>query len=118
MKIPIDQEINASTGAVEATHYLDLDTPISLAHPDGSGEPVDMNGFLKYYIRNPEKREQAGYNIRRQLPGEDKPYSRWERIVKAILASKEHEALRKEIESQADGKSEQPAHGRSLKPDK
>jgi hypothetical protein len=52
-----------------------------VAHPDGSGETT-IDVMLKYMNAHPELREDAGWNIVNQLPGEMGPTTRWQRLVK------------------------------------
>lgn len=65
-------------------HFIDTDprVPFLVEHPDGSGRKVDILTMLAYHNTNPQAREIGGWHELNQLPGEEAPMTRWERLVR------------------------------------
>lgn len=80
MVIPIDID---SAGNV---HYVEVNesNPKDLDHPDNSGRKCDIVEMLTYHSSNPQAREVGGWHEVNQLEGEDRPYTRWERLLNGI----------------------------------
>ena len=81
MKIIIDKFINKIDGSIIATIYIDTDWTVKMIHPISNELQVTILDLLPLYNTNPALRETAGWNVVSQLDGEDKPYSRWQRLV-------------------------------------
>lgn len=65
-------------------HFIDTDPSVwhKVEHPDGSG-PTTVDKMLIHHDSHPEDREKGGWHVTNQLPGEDRPYTRWERLCMA-----------------------------------
>lgn len=65
-------------------HFIDTDPAnyILVEHPNGSG-PTTVDKMLKHHDNHPKDREIGGWHVMNQLPGEDHPMTRWDRLVAA-----------------------------------
>ena len=80
MIIPVDIDSDGNT------HFIVVEdqNPAIFDHPSNDGTKTDILGVLKHHNANPQAREVGGWHERNQLPGEDREYSRWERLVNAV----------------------------------
>lgn len=69
-------------GMVTAHHWLDTEQTQNLPkHHTRDGNYVDMDEFLVALNADPDKRESGGWHVVNQLPGEEKPLTRWQRLL-------------------------------------
>lgn len=73
-------------------HWIETDPEqyILVEHPDGSG-PTTVDQMLLHHDLHPEDREKGGWHVVNQLPGEDRPYTRWERLCNATNHPNAHQ---------------------------
>jgi hypothetical protein len=75
--VDVDEAGNVHWIGVDEPHYPKVE------HPDRKSGLVDTMTMLAHHNENPQAREDGGWHITSQLEGEDRPYSRWERLVAA-----------------------------------
>jgi hypothetical protein len=118
MLIIVDESIDTTTGLKSSTMFYDLDRVIPSPDPEGKGTSTRVIDVIKYYMHHPEHHERAGLTVSNQIAGEDKPRTRWERVIAHIESSDGHVELQTEWEKIKHDESKQSTHRRPSKSDK
>jgi hypothetical protein len=81
MRIVIDREIEAETGAIIAEQVIHTDESNTIRHPLDNSQTLSIPQFIALMNYDPELREMGGWNVANKLDGETDPMTRWERLL-------------------------------------
>lgn len=79
------------TSTLEFIHAEDA----RVNHPFNAGETITPAEFIGFLNDNPALRESGGWHVASQYPTEDKPVTRWARLVAHTNSPEGHPELQK-----------------------
>lgn len=93
MKIVIDYVFNA-VGEQMSVTFIDTDDLKCVIDPSDSNKTLSSIEHIARLNSNPAIRDQAGWHVSAQHPGEPAPMTRWERLVVHTNSPDGHPALK------------------------
>jgi hypothetical protein len=78
--------IIVDVGPMGEEHFIETDPLLypTMADPTNPTQQIDAMTLLQRMNGRPDLREVGGWNVINQLKGEDRPYTRWERLVRTV----------------------------------
>lgn len=81
MRIVIDTILDSKTGRPAGEIVFHSEDSNLLFHPDTGKQEMLPSEYIAWLSAHPARRDQAGWHVESKHPTEDKPATRWQRLV-------------------------------------
>lgn len=106
MEIVIEKLFHPETGKQIGQHVFNSDDNLLVNDPDNPHNFITPARYIAWLDSDPARRDKAGWHTMSQHPDEDKPHSRWDRLIDHTLSDEGCPHLKAVLLIEADDREE------------